>query len=82
MFDFHSKAAVSDSCDRLQRILKNDKLKMPLMIEDSLRRDILKAISGYVVIAGADFDLRVEIAENGKVLIAFEGIGQRLKCNH
>ena len=41
---FNNNYNNSDSFERLSRILKNDKLQMPQMIESSLKQDILKAM--------------------------------------
>ena len=62
---FNNNYNNSDSFERLSRILKNDKLQMPQMIESSLKKDILKAISGYMNIKDSNSDLRIEIVNNG-----------------
>ena len=79
---FNNNYNNSDSFERLSRILKNDKLQMPQMIERSLKKDILKAISGYMNIKDSNSDLRIEIVNNGNVLITFEGVAEGFKVQN
>ncbi|MDE6967298.1 MAG: cell division topological specificity factor MinE [Clostridia bacterium] len=66
----------SESFDRLSRILKNDKIHMPQMIENSLKKDILRAISGYMNIKDCNSELKIEVANSGEILITFEGVAE------
>lgn len=70
----------SDSFERLSRILKNDKIHMPKMIESSLKKDILKAVSTYVNLKDKDAHLRIEVANNGEIFLSFEGIATGIKA--
>ena len=79
---FNNNYNNSDSFERLSRILKNDKLQMPQMIESSLKKDILKAISGYMNIKDSNSDLRIEIVNNGNVFITFEGVAEGFKVQN
>lgn len=79
MFEF-DKNCVSDSYGRLSRILKNDKIHMPKMIENCLRQDIIKVVSSYFNIKDCNTFLKVEIAGSGEILITFEGVADSFKA--
>lgn len=69
----------SDSYDRLIKILKKDKINMPQMIEDSLKKDILKVVSSYLNIKAVNSILKVEVANSGEILVTFEGVADSFK---
>ncbi|HRF36831.1 MAG TPA: cell division topological specificity factor MinE [Clostridia bacterium] len=70
----------SDSYDRLIKILKKDKINMPQMIEDSLKKDILKVVSSYLNIKAVNSILKVEVANSGEILVTFEGVADSFKA--
>lgn len=70
----------SDSYDRLVKILKKDKINMPQMIEESLKKDILKVVSSYLNIKACNSVLKVEVASSGEILVAFEGVADSFKA--
>ncbi len=70
----------SDSYDRLIKILKKDKINMPQMIEDSLKKDILKVVSSYLNIRAVNSILKVEVANSGEILVTFEGVADSFKA--
>ncbi len=70
----------SDSYDRLIKILKKDKINMPQMIEDSLKKDILKVVSSYFNIKAVNSILKVEVANSGEILVTFEGVADSFKA--
>lgn len=74
------KNCVSESYDRLAKILKNDKIHMPKMIENCLRQDIVRVVSSYFNIKDINTSLRVEIADSGEILITFEGVADSFKA--
>ena len=70
----------SDSYDRIIKILKKDKINMPQMIEDSLKKDILKVVSSYLNIKAVNSILKVEVANSGEILVTFEGVADSFKA--
>ncbi len=78
MFNQNYKTGYSE---RLSQILKKDKLQMPIMIEDSLKKEMLKVISGYMNIKAANSDLRIEVQNDGKILISFDALADGIKAN-
>lgn len=80
MFNQSNRFYNSASSERLSQILKKDKLQMPQMIEISLKKDILKVVSAYLNLKGENCDLRLEIENNGKILLVFEGIADSFKA--
>ena len=70
----------SDSYDRLIKILKKDKINMHQMIEDSLKKDILKVVSSYLNIKAVNSILKVEVANSGEILVTFEGVADSFKA--
>ena len=70
----------SDSYDRLIKILKKDKINMPQMIEDSLKKDILKVVSSYLNIKAVNSILKFEVANSGEILVTFEGVADSFKA--
>ena len=66
--------------DRLIKILKKDKINMPQMIEDSLKKDILKVVSSYLNIKAVNSILKVEVANSGEILVTFEGVADSFKA--
>ncbi len=80
MFNQNKDYYNSASSERLLQILKKDKLQMPQMIEQNLKKDMLKVIAGYLNLKDTNCDLRLEIENNGKILIAFEGIADSFKA--
>ena len=70
----------SDSYDRLIKILKKDKINMPQMIEDSLKKDILKVVSSYLNIKAVNSILKVEVANSGEIPVTFEGVADSFKA--
>jgi len=54
---------------------------MPIMIEDSLKKEMLKVISGYMNIKAANSDLRIEVQNDGKILISFDALADGIKAN-
>lgn len=81
MFNQNYKTGYSISSERLSQILKKDKLQMPIMIEDSLKKEILKVISGYMNIKAVNSDLRIEVQNDGKILISFNALADGIKAN-
>lgn len=69
----------SESFERLAKIIKKDKTQMPQMIENSLKKDILKVVSGYLNIKECNTDLRIEVASSGEILVTFEGVADSVK---
>ena len=70
----------SDSYDRLIKILKKVKINMPQMIEDSLKKDILKVVSSHLNIKAVNSILKVEVANSGEILVTFEGVADSFKA--
>lgn len=68
----------SDSFERLSKILKNDKLHMPQMIENSLKKDLFEAISKYLQIKGCQ--LKITTTNNGSIGFVFEGEAESYKA--
>ena len=81
MFNQNYKTGYSISSERSSQILKKDKLQMPIMIEDSLKKEILKVISGYMNIKAVNSDLRIEVQNDGKILISFDALADGIKAN-
>ncbi len=50
------------------------------MIEDSLKKDILKVVSSYLNIKAVNSILKVEVANSGEILVTFEGVADSFKA--
>lgn len=72
----------SESFERLAKILKNDKIHMPQMIENSLKKDILRVVASYLNIKECNTDLRIEVASSGEILVTFEGVADSMKIKN
>lgn len=70
---------VSTSYERLSKILKNDKIHIPQMIENCLRQDIVRVVASYFNIKDCNTELKIELAKNGEVYIIFEGVADSFK---
>lgn len=68
----------TNSFERLERILRNDKLHMPKMVEGMIKTDILKVLSNYMKIKDSSCNFSIEIAKSGEILITFEGVADKL----
>ncbi len=75
---YNAKEYSSDSFSRLSKILKNDKLHMPQMIEDCLKNDLLRAMSKYLQIKCCD--LKICTNNDGKISFVFEGEAESYKA--
>lgn len=80
MFNQFERTGIVNSYDRLSKILKNDKIHLPQMIENCLKQDIVRVVSSYFNIKECNTDLRIELEGNGEVLLTFEGVADGFKA--
>lgn len=73
-----------NSYERLERMLRNDKLHLPKMVEEVIKNDLIKVLSNYMQIDQAKCEFSIKVQGNDKIFVVFEGEADKLispKCS-
>ena len=64
--------------DKMAKILHNDKIKMPKLVESAVQSDIVAAVSNYMQVDSEKVDIVIETNDKGDILVVATIMGKQL----
>ncbi len=68
--------------DKMAKILHNDKIRMPKLVEVAARADIISAVSSYMKVDTDKVQIDIETNDRGEMLIAATISGHQLNMRN